>query len=64
MVERLVLVGANSDVSTASFMLPPGADEKTGKAAAKQAVGKNIFVLILRCASDHCPAGRSNHGPF
>src|SRR4029434_8380271 len=23
-----------------------------------------IFVLILRCASDHCPAGRSNHGPF
>src|SRR4029434_5106285 len=25
---------------------------------------RTIFVLILRCASDHCPAGRSNHGPF
>src|SRR4029434_3474138 len=25
---------------------------------------RTIFVLILRCASDHCHAGRFNHGPF
>ena len=28
------------------------------------AVGEPFFVLILRGASDRCPAGRSNHGPF